>query len=304
MAAEESARELVTDADREAVFARLYGEPMKEGPEGLFIPPEALRVILQSFEGPLDLLLYLIRRQRFDILDIPMAELTRQYLRYVELAREHRLELAAAYLVMSATLMQIKSRMLLPRRLDPETGEEEDPRAQLAARLLLYEAIKGAATLLDDLPRFGRDFWVAGVEPPGADEPRPVELTAHDLAQAWLDVVARTRLVKSHRIQRQELNVREHMTALLRRLMNEGRMALSELWRDAPPEVFREQLAVWLLSALELAKEGDVRLEQESAYSEIWIEPAAVLPLKDEAHEAAEETQRAPESGALETDGH
>ena len=264
----------VTDADREAVVARLYGEPMALGPEGLFIPPEALRVILESFEGPLDLLLYLIRRQRFDILDIPMAELTRQYLRYVEFAREHKLELAAAYLVMSATLMQIKSRMLLPRRTDPETGEEEDPRARLAAQLLLYEAVKGAAALLDDLPRLGRDFWLAGVEPPETVEAAQPSLSAQELAQAWLDVLARKRLVVSHRIERQELNVREHMTRLLRRLMVQGRLPLSLLWREAPPDVFREQLAVWLLSALELAKEGDVRLEQARPYDEIWVEPA------------------------------
>lgn len=143
--------------------ARLYGEPMLEYPKDLYIPPDALEVFLERFEGPLDLLLWLIRSQKFDVMDIPMALLTEQYMAYVELIRRSNLELASAYLVMSATLMSIKSRMLLPRRQDAETGEEpEDPRAELMRRLLEYERMRAAAKELDELPRMGRDFMAAG----------------------------------------------------------------------------------------------------------------------------------------------
>ena len=252
-----------SDDVREDVFARLYGEPLGKCPEDLFIPPEALQVFLESFEGPLDLLLYLIRRQQFDIFDIPMAELTEQYVRYVDLVRERHLDLAAAYLVMSATLMQIKSRLLLPARVNPETGEEEDPRATLMERLLVYEAVRREAAALSELPECGRDYFVAAVPLPVEPEP-PAEAEPEDLRRAWIDIVGRRSLAAHHRITRQELSVRAHMGAVLRRLQSRASLRFSELVEGA----------VWFLALLELAREGLVDLVQETPRGDIVIRVA------------------------------
>lgn len=260
-----------SDEVREDVFARLYGEPLGKCPEDLFIPPEALQVFLESFEGPLDLLLYLIRRQQFDIFDIPMAELTEQYVRYVDLVRERHLDLAAAYLVMSATLMQIKSRLLLPARVNPETGEEEDPRATLMERLLVYEAVRREAAALSELSECGRDYFVAAVSLPDLPEP-PAEAEPEDLRRAWIDIVGRRSLAAHHRITRQELSVRAHMGEVLRRLRTGGAvLRFSELVGDVGG---REHVAVWFLAILELAREGLLDLVQEIPRGDIVIRAA------------------------------
>ena len=221
----------VSPSTEKLILARLYGEPLETVPDGLYIPPEALRVFLESFEGPLDLLLYLIRRQKFDIMDIPMAEVCEQYMRYVEMVRENALELASAYLVMSATLMQIKSRMLLPAPPAADGTEPEDPRAELMRRLLEYEKIRNASVRLQALPRCGRDFHVASAERVVTNEVPLPEVTKTDVAGAWLAVIGRLKLSARHRVTRQELSVREHMTTVLK-LLTEKRFSTSHSRRN------------------------------------------------------------------------
>ena len=250
------------------ILARLYGEPLSTCPEGLYIPPEALRIFLTSFEGPLDLLLYLIRKQKFDIMDIPMAELTEQYMRYVDLVRENDLELAAAYLVMSATLMQIKSRLLLPSVRVHDGEEVEDPRAELMRRLEAYEQIRAAALRMQALPRIDRDFHVAFADLNVPKEVPLPEVKAQELVSAWKDVVRRLRLRDRHKVSKQELSVREHMSALLRMLRQQTMVTLSMLWEQTPD---RESQTVWFLAMLELAKEEMVILTQAEPYAPIYI---------------------------------
>lgn len=250
------------------ILARLYSEPLSTCPEGLYIPPEALRIFLTSFEGPLDLLLYLIRKQKFDIMDIPMAELTEQYMRYVDLVRENDLELAAAYLVMSATLMQIKSRLLLPSVRVHDGEEVEDPRAELMRRLEAYEQIRAAALRMQALPRIDRDFHVAFADLNVPKEVPLPEVKAQELVSAWKDVVRRLRLRDRHKVSRQELSVREHMSALLRMLRQQTMVTLSMLWEQTPD---RESQTVWFLAMLELAKEEMVILTQAEPYAPIYI---------------------------------
>ena len=251
------------------VVARLYGEPMTELPEGLYIPPDALEVILERFEGPLDLLLWLIRSQKFDVMDIPMTKLTEQYMAYVELIRRSNLELASAYLVMSATLMAIKSRMLLPKRPDAQEGEEaEDPRAELMRRLLEYERMREVAKLLDELPRLDRDFLV----PAGGFFDVPVKdlpvITPEELSLAWEAVEANAALSTSHHVTREELSVREHMSGTLRILQGKEFVRLTELMGE---EANQEQLTVWLLASLELAKVFLVQIQQAEPYRPIYL---------------------------------
>lgn len=232
--------------------ARLYGEPMLEYPKDLYIPPDALEVFLERFEGPLDLLLWLIRSQKFDVMDIPMALLTEQYMAYVELIRRSNLELASAYLVMSATLMSIKSRMLLPKRQDAETGEEpEDPRAELMRRLLEYERMRAAAKELDELPRMGRDFMAAAGGFIIVPEEELPAVTPEELALAWEAATARLALSAHHRVTREELSVREHMTAILKRLNGREFVRFTDLLQDRPDV---QSICVWFLATLELAK--------------------------------------------------
>src|SRR5690348_10604751 len=209
--------------------ARLYGEPVIEMPRDLYIPPDALEIILDAFDGPLDLLLYLIRRENLDILDIPMAPLTRQYLEYVEIMRVKNLELAAEYLVMAAMLMEIKSRLLLPRPPSAEPAEE-DPRAELVRRLLEYEQIKKAAQALDEKPQAGRDVIPISVWIEKTVTERLPDVNAQDLAEAWRTLLHRAKMTRHHHISREELSVREHMSGVLRTLRERRVMEFSELF--------------------------------------------------------------------------
>ena len=249
-------------------LARLYGEPMLVMPRDLYIPPDALEVILEAFEGPLDLLLYLIRRQNFNILDIPMARVTAQYLVYVEEIRSHNLELAAEYLLMAAMLIEIKSRMLLPVRKSDDTGEVEDPRAELVRRLLEYERIKRGAHELDALPQLGREFWPAQVELDADFEVALPQIGAQDLRLAWLDVLRRAKLVQHHRIGRAELSVREHMSLVLRRLQGQRFVEFADLFEGS---VSVQVAVVRFLALLELAREGLVDITQAEAYAPIYV---------------------------------
>jgi segregation and condensation protein A len=250
------------------VLARLYGEPMMQLPLDLYIPPDALEIFLDSFEGPLDLLLYLIRKQNFNILDIPMAEVTRQYLVYVDQIREHHLELAAEYLLMAAMLIDIKSRMLLPVR-KADTGEEvEDPRAELARRLLEYERIKQGAMEIDRLPQLGRDFVAATIFLDQTITLQLPEVQLVDLRAAWADVLRRARLTQHHHITREELSVREYMTMVLRTLQHRRFAEFKDLFdgsRGVPVAV------VTFVALLELARESLVEITQAEAYAPIYV---------------------------------
>lgn len=226
-----------------------------------------MRVFLEAFEGPLDLLLYLIRRNNLDVLDIPMAELTRQYLQYVEMMRSQNLELAAEYLLMAALLIEIKSRMLLPRMASPST-EEEDPRAELVRRLLEYERMKLAARRIDAIPQAGRDFAVVQVWLEKAAEERLPNVDPEDLRAAWLGVLARARVLRHHRITREELSVREYMSLILRRLQNLQFVRFENLFDPARGVPV---LIVTFLAVLELARENFVQVTQQGVLSPIYI---------------------------------
>jgi segregation and condensation protein A len=248
--------------------ARLYGEPLFDLPTDLYIPPDALEVFLEAFEGPLDLLLYLIRRQNFNILDIPLASVTRQYLAYVEQIRRSNLELASDYLLMAAMLIEIKSRMLLPPKKTADGKEIEDPRAELVRRLVEYEQMKLAAARLDALPLLGRDFLRAQVvveEDPVTRLP-PVDVA--DLRDAWLDILKRARLNQRHLISREHLSVREHMSAVLRALQGR-RFALFEELFD--PQRGMPVVVVTFIALLELAREHLLEVTQAEAFAPIYV---------------------------------
>jgi segregation and condensation protein A len=252
------------------VLARIYGEPVRELPKDLYIPPDALQVILEAFEGPLDLLLYLIRKANLDVLDIPMAPLTAQYLEYVEAMRATNLELAADYLLMAAMLLEIKSRMLLPRP-PREHAEEEDPRAELVRRLLEYERIKLAAARLDALPRVERDFEWVGVLVTEKVVERLPEVSLHDLQLAWLRIMKKARLTQTHRVEREQLSVREHMIAILRKLRPGSFVVFDTLFE------FEHGVAgvvVSFLAVLELVKEKMVEVTQNEAFAPIYVKLA------------------------------
>jgi segregation and condensation protein A len=249
-------------------LARLYGEPLFKLPQDLYIPPDALRVFLEAFEGPLDLLLYLIRKQNFNILDIPMAGVTRQYLEYVDEIRAHNLELAAEYLLMAAMLIEIKSRMLLPPKPTAEGEEAEDPRAELVRRLLEYEQMKLAAQRLNELPQYGRDFLRAQVTIEQSLQPRFPDVDIVDLQSAWRDILKRAKLVQHHRISREELSVREHMSIVLRQLQGRQFVEFGELFdvsRGVPVMV------VTFIAMLELGKETLIELTQAEAFAPIYV---------------------------------
>ena len=248
--------------------ARLYGEPLFALPQDLYIPPDALEIFLEAFEGPLDLLLYLIRKQNFNILDIPMAAVTRQYLSYVDEIRSRNLELAAEYLLMAAMLIEIKSRMLLPPRKSAEGQEPEDPRAELVRRLLEYEQMKLAATQLAEAPQFGRDFLRAQVYVEQALTPRFPDVELADLQSAWADILKRAKLVQHHKISREELSVREHMSIVLRRLQGRRFAPFEDLFDPARGVPV---LVVTLIALLELAKETLVEITQAEAYAPIYV---------------------------------
>jgi segregation and condensation protein A len=248
--------------------ARLYGEPLFALPSDLYIPPDALEVFLEAFEGPLDLLLYLIRKQNFNILDIPMAAVTRQYLSYVDEIRAHNLELAAEYLLMAAMLIEIKSRMLLPPKKVAEGEEAEDPRAELVRRLLEYEQIKLASAQLGELPQQGRDFLKAQVYIEQSLQPRFPEVSLGELQAAWRDILKRAQLVQHHKISREELSVREHMSIVLRRLQGRKFIEFEQLF---DPTQGVPVLVVTFIALLELAKETLVEITQAEAFAPIYV---------------------------------
>ena len=250
---------------------RVYGELMAELPRDLYIPPDALEVILDSFEGPLDLLLYLIRKANINILDIPMAPLTAQYLDYVEAMRKRNLELAAEYLLMAAMLIEIKSRLLLPRPPKVETGEPEDPRAELVRRLLEYERMKLAAAKLDELPQAHRDYeWVSVWIADKVAERLP-EVSLHDLQVAWLGLMKQARVLQHHKVRRNELSVREHMGIILRRLAGRGYVVFDSLFDVAAGAA---SLVVSFLAILELARENLIEITQNEALAPIYVKSA------------------------------
>ncbi len=252
----------------QVALARLYGEPLFAMPTDLYIPPDALEVFLEAFEGPLDLLLYLIRKQNFNILDIPMAGVTRQYLVYVEEIRSRNLELAAEYLLMAAMLIEIKSRMLLPPRKVAEGQEPEDPRAELVRRLLEYEQMKLASARLGELPQMGRDVLRAQVYIEQSLQPRFPDVNVVDLQEAWADIMKRAKLVQHHKITREELSVREHMSIVLRKLQGRRFVEFENLF-DVTRGV--QVLIVTFIAMLELAKESLIDITQAEAFAPIYV---------------------------------
>ena len=248
--------------------ARLYGEPLFTLPLDLYIPPDALEVFLEAFEGPLDLLLYLIRKQNFNILDIPMLSVTRQYLAYVEQIRNRNLELAAEYLLMAAMLIEIKSRMLLPPKKAAPGQEAEDPRAELVRRLLEYEQMKLAAARLNALPVVGRDFLTAQIASDAVIQTRLPDVNPADLQAAWQGILQRARLVQHHTINREQLSVREHMTLVLRRLQGQRFMAFESLF---DPSHTVAVVVVMFVAILELAKEAMVQITQAESFAPIYL---------------------------------
>ncbi|MET0333675.1 MAG: ScpA family protein [Rhizobacter sp.] len=249
-------------------LARLYGEPLFAMPQDHYIPPDALEVFLEAFEGPLDLLLYLIRKQNFNILDIPMAGVTKQYLAYVEQVRKTNLELASEYLLMAAMLIEIKSRMLLPPKKVAEGQEAEDPRAELVRRLLEYEQIKLAAARLDALPVLGRDFLRAQVTIEQSLSPRFPDVNTDELRTAWLDILKRAKLNQHHTITREQLSVREHMSIVLRRLQGKRFALFEDLFElNRGPQV----LVVTFIAMLELSREHLLEVTQAEAFAPIYV---------------------------------
>jgi len=250
-------------------LAKVQGELWTDLPTDLYIPPDALEVILEAFEGPLDLLLWLIRRNNLNVLDINMTQLTRQYIDYVEIMRSRRLELAAEYLVMAAMLIEIKSRMLLPRpEKAEEEGEELDPRAELVRRLLEYEQIKLGAALLQAMPQAGRDFIRAQVHIEQSLHPRFPDVQVADLQDAWRDMLQRARLVQHHKISREELSVREHMSLVLRKLQGRRFVEFEALFDPARGVAV---LVVTFIALLELAKETLIEVTQAEAFAPIYV---------------------------------
>ncbi len=248
--------------------ARLYGEPLFSMPNDLYIPPDALEVFLEAFEGPLDLLLYLIRKQNFNILDIPMAAVTRQYLSYVDEIRQHNLELAAEYLLMAAMLIEIKSRMLLPPKKVVEGQEPEEPRAELVRRLLEYEQMKMSAMQLGNLPQYGRDFLKAQVYIEQSLQPRFPDVHLVELQEAWRDIMKRAKLVQHHKISREELSVREHMSIVLKHLQGRKFVEFENLF---DPSKGSPVLVVTFIALLELAKETLIEITQAEAFAPIYV---------------------------------
>jgi len=251
----------------ELPFALIQGEPLTVIPQDLYIPPNALEVILEAFEGPLDLLLYLIKRQNIDILEIPLEETTRQYMQYIELMQNLKIELAAEYLLMAAMLAEIKSRMLLPRPAESE--EEDDPRAELVRRLQEYERFKTAAQNIDEMPRVNREIYLTDVELPELHQDKPLpEVDLRDILFAFKDAMARSEMYSHHHIQREALSVRERMSTVLAALSAEGFTDYTSLFTI---EEGRRGVVVTLLAILELVKEQLIDLVQSEAFAPIHL---------------------------------
>ena len=266
------------DAGETALLAphvpKLYGEPFPDMPRDLYIPPDALEVFFEAFEGPLDLLLYLIRKANLDVLDIPMAPLTAQYLVYVEAMRRSNLELAADYLLMAAMLIEIKSRMLLPRPPKADSGEAEDPRAELVRRLMEYERMKLAAARIDALPQAHRDYELTTVWIADKVAERHPDVSVHDLQVVWLALMRQAKMHQHHRIHREELSVREHMGLILRRLQGRNYVVFEELFDVSSGHTSIASLVVSFLAMLELARERLVEITQNEALAPIYVKLA------------------------------
>ena len=259
---------LMPEVVDQVALARLYGEPLFKLPNDLYIPPDALEVFLEAFEGPLDLLLYLIRKQNFNILDIPMVAVTQQYLQYVDEIRSRNLELAAEYLLMAAMLIEIKSRMLLPPKKKEGEEEAEDPRAELVRRLLEYEKMKLAAQQINALPQYGRDFLKAQVHIEQSLQPRFPDVDVRELQAAWRDILKRAKLVQHHRITREELSVREYMSQILKQLQGKRFVPFEDIFA---PEKGSTVLVVTFIALLELGKETLIEITQAEAYAPIYV---------------------------------
>ncbi len=259
--------EHTTVQQEELPFAIVQGQPLTQVPKDLYIPPDALEVILEAFGGPLDLLLYLIRRQNLDILDIPIAEITRQYMGYIDLLRELQFELAAEYLVMAAILAEIKSRMLLPRPTEDE--DEDDPRAELVRRLQEYERFKKAAEDIDDMPREGRDWVVAGAFMPDRRVIQvPPEVDLGDMLTALRDVLGRADLFSSHQVQMEPLSVRERMTSIIDRLRRNPYLEFQFFFTA---EEGRRGVVVTFLAMMELTRERVIDIIQNEPMGQIYL---------------------------------
>jgi len=257
----------------EMPFAVVEGEPMTEMPKDLYIPPEALQVFLEAFEGPLDLLLYLIRRQNLDILDIPIAEITKQYMKYIEVMAEIQLELAGEYLLMAAMLAEIKSRMLLPRPPSADGQDEEDPRAELVRRLQEYERFKKAAEDIDQLPRMERDTMTTAAELVERKVVRlPPQVTLQEMLLAFKDVLGRAEMFAHHHVARERLSVRQRMSDILSTLRETAFLEFVRLFR---PEEGRMGVTVTFIAILELMKEGLLEIVQAEPYAPIHVRPAS-----------------------------
>jgi segregation and condensation protein A len=256
-------------AQAEMPFAMVEGQPITEMPRDLYIPPQALEVFLEAFEGPLDMLLYLIRRQNLDILDIPIAEITRQYMRYIELMQVLQLELAGEYLLMAATLAEVKSRMLLPRVQSDDPAEESDPRAELVRRLQEYERFKRAAESIDRMPRLDRDTWVASADLVDRKVVRiPPQVTLQEMLVAFQDVLSRSDMFAHHHVQREPLSVRQRMTDVLASLTTHTFVDFVRLFT---PEEGRRGVTVTFVAILELLREGLIELVQSEAYAPLHV---------------------------------
>lgn len=256
----------------EMPFAIVNGEAITQLPKDLYIPPQALEVFLEAFEGPLDLLLYMIRRQNLDILDIPIADITRQYMDYIGLMQDLQLELAGEYLVMAATLAEIKSRMLLPRATDPNAGEESDPRADLVRRLQEYERFKSAAESIDRIPRMDRDTWIGSAELGERKSSRPLpQIAMQEMLLAFRDVVQRAEMFAHHHVQRERLSVRVRMSDILSTLERASFVEFVQLFR---PEEGRMGVTVTFVAILELVREGLIDIVQTEAYAPLHVRSA------------------------------
>ena len=256
-------------AQNEMPFAVVEGQAITEMPRDLYIPPQALEVFLEAFEGPLDMLLYLIRRQNLDILDIPIAEITKQYMRYIELMQVLQLELAGEYLLMAATLAEVKSRMLLPRLASDTAAEEADPRAELVRRLQEYERFKRAAEGIDRMPRLDRDTWQASAELVDRKVVRlPPQVTLQEMLLAFQDVLSRSDMFAHHHVQREPLSVRQRMTDVLSALTSSAFVDFSRLFSA---EEGRRGVTVTFVAILELLREGLIEIAQSEPYGPLHV---------------------------------
>ena len=284
----------------EMPFAMINGEPITVLPRDLYIPPQALEIFLEAFEGPLDLLLYLIRRQNIDILDIPIAEITRQYTQYIEVMQELQLELAGEYLLMAATLAEIKSRMLLPRPASQDASVEEDPRAELVRRLQEYERFKRAATDIDRLERLERDVWQASAEPGERPSVRALpQVTLQEMLSAFKELATRAAMYAHHHVQREGLSVRERMSDILSALNHGAFVQFADLFR---PSEGRAGVTVTFIAILELVREGLIDVLQTDTYAPLHVRAAGpnrkLHLVADQDADAASQASQAPEQGA------